>query len=156
MPTTIFLSVRGDGSWRMLESFRRALGQEAASLVVHSNRDESGFYGSADVSDPTAAREAFATARQPYPGLKAYLGTVTSRERDEPARVTSTPQSPVARGNARNTAPREPRARERTNERKREPAASEQPPRATRRAPLRRRNRNERRPAAGPDRPPGS
>jgi hypothetical protein len=154
MPTTIFLSVRGDGSWRVLESFRRALGQEAAALVVQSNRDESGFYGSADVNDPTAAREAFSAARQPFPGLKAYLGTV-SREREESVRATPAPRNSVARGNARATEPREPRSRERANERKREPA-SEQPPRPNRRAPLRRRNRNERRPAAGPDTPPGA
>jgi hypothetical protein len=154
MPTTIFLSVRGDGSWRRLESFRRALGQEAESLVVHSNRDDSGFYGSADVSDPTIAREAFSAARQSYPGLKAYLGTV-SREREEPIRAPSAPRSPAARGGARSTAPREPRTRERTNERKRE-LAPEQPPRPNRRAPLRRRNRNERRPAAGSDQPPVS
>ncbi|MGN6697056.1 MAG: hypothetical protein ACTHMR_02775 [Thermomicrobiales bacterium] len=154
MPTTIFLSVRGDGSWRMLESFRRALGQEAASLVVHSNRDESGFYGSADVNDPTAAREAFNAARQPFPGLKAYLGTV-SREREEPVRATPAPRNSVVRGNARATEPRESRTRERASERKREPApAPEQPPRPNRRAPLRRRNRNERRPAAGSDQPP--
>jgi len=154
MPTTIFLSVRGDGSWRVLESFRRALGQEAAALVVQSNRDESGFYGSADVNDPTAAREAFSAARQPFPGLKAYLGTV-SREREESVRATPAPRNPLARGNARGSEPREPRSRERANECKREPAP-EQPPRPNRRAPLRRRNRNERRPAAGPDTPPGA
>ena len=73
MATTIYLSVRGDGAWRVLESFRRALGEEAGTLVIQPNRDESGFYGSAEVSDPAAAREAFTSARQPYPGLKAHL-----------------------------------------------------------------------------------
>ena len=71
--TTIYLSVRGDGAWRVLEVFRRALGDEAATLVTYPNRDESGFYGSAEVRDPAAARAAFAAARQPYPGLKAHL-----------------------------------------------------------------------------------
>ncbi|MDP9375859.1 MAG: hypothetical protein M3Q65_26095, partial [Chloroflexota bacterium] len=71
--TTIYLSVRGDGSWRVLEVFRRALGEDAESLVVQSNRDESGFYGSAEVSDVAAAREAFAAACRAQPGLKAYL-----------------------------------------------------------------------------------
>lgn len=73
MPRTIYVSVRGDGSWRVLESFRGALGEEAKTLVIHPNRDDSGFYGSAEVNDVAAAREAFAVARQPYPGLKAHL-----------------------------------------------------------------------------------
>ena len=51
MATTIYLSVRGDGAWRVLESFRRALGEEAGTLVIQPNRDESGFYGSAEVSN---------------------------------------------------------------------------------------------------------
>ncbi len=34
MPTTVFLSIRGEGASRVLESFRRALGEEGESLVV--------------------------------------------------------------------------------------------------------------------------
>ena len=43
MPTTIYLSVRGDGSWRVLEALRRTLGEEAGALTIQPNRDESGF-----------------------------------------------------------------------------------------------------------------
>lgn len=73
MPT-IFLSLRGDGAPRVLESFRRALGEEATSLIVVPTNDESGYHGSAEVVDVIAAREAFALARKPYPALKAFLG----------------------------------------------------------------------------------
>src|SRR3712207_9392741 len=81
MPRTIYLSVRGDGAWRVLEAFRRELGEEAATLVVHPSRDENGFYGSADVADPAAAREAFAPARQPYPTLRAHLSARSEERR---------------------------------------------------------------------------
>lgn len=73
MPT-IFLSLRGDGAPRVLESFRRALGEEATTLIVVPTNDESGYHGSAEVTDMVAAREAFALARKPYPTLKAFLG----------------------------------------------------------------------------------
>lgn len=73
MPT-IFLSLRGDGAPRVLESFRRALGEEATTLVVVPTNDESGYHGSAEVTDVAAAREAFALARKPYPTLRAFLG----------------------------------------------------------------------------------
>lgn len=73
MPT-IFLSLRGDGAPRVLESFRRALGEEATTLIVVPTNDESGYHGSAEVTDVVAAREAFALARKPYPTLKAFLG----------------------------------------------------------------------------------
>ena len=85
MTRTIYLSVRGDGAWRVLEAFRRELGEEAATLVVHPSRDENGFYGSADVADPAAAREAFTRARQPYPTLRAHL-SAPPPESEEPAR----------------------------------------------------------------------
>ncbi len=73
MPT-IFLSLRGDGAPRVLESFRRALGEEATTLIVVPTNDESGYHGSAEVTDVAAAHEAFAIARKPYPTLKAFLG----------------------------------------------------------------------------------
>jgi hypothetical protein len=73
MPT-IFLSLRGDGAPRVLETFRRALGEEATSLTVVPTNDEGGYHGSAEVADVVAAREAFALARKPYPTLKAFLG----------------------------------------------------------------------------------
>jgi hypothetical protein len=91
MTTTIYLSVRGDGSWRVLEGFRRALGEDAGTLVVQSNRDESGFYGSADVSDVEAARAAFAAARQPYPGLKAHLSAPPPEREEAPRRQGNPP-----------------------------------------------------------------
>lgn len=109
MPTTIYLSVRGDGSWRVIEAFRHALGADGATLVVHPNRDESGFYGSADVGDPAAAREAFARARQPYPQLKAHL-SAPAPERDEPRQSTGArPDGTTRRATAVGREPREPR-----------------------------------------------
>lgn len=81
MPTTVFLSLRGDDASRALESFRRALGEDAQSLVVVPTNDESGYHGSAEVDDLAAAREAFALARKPFPALRAYLG---AGGRDEP------------------------------------------------------------------------
>ena len=92
MTRTIYLSVRGDGAWRVLEAFRRELGEEAATLVVHPTRDEGGFYGSADVADPAAAREAFARARQPYPTLRAHL-SAPPPESEEPARRQPAPDA---------------------------------------------------------------
>src|SRR5919206_4280494 len=92
MPRTIYLSVRGDGAWRVLEAFRRELGEEAATLVVHPTRDEGGYYGSADVADPAAAREAFARARQPYPTLRAHL-SAPPPESEEPPRRQPAPDA---------------------------------------------------------------
>lgn len=91
MTTTIYLSVRGDGAWRVLEGFRHALGEDASTLVVQSNRDESGFYGSADVGDVEAARAAFAAARQPYPGLKAHLSAPPPEREEAPRRPGNPP-----------------------------------------------------------------
>ena len=99
MPRTIYLSVRGDGAWRVLEAFRRELGEEAATLVVHPSRDESGFYGSADVSDPAAAREAFSRARQTYPTLKAHFSAPPPESEDSSRRqgasIAQTAQRPA-------------------------------------------------------------
>src|SRR5947199_535863 len=106
MPTTVFLSIRGEGASRVLESFRRALGEEAESLVVVPTNDDSGYHGSAEVSDVAAAREAFATARKPFPTLKAYIGA-GSRERDEaPPRAM-----PATSAEARPARQAEPKAR---------------------------------------------
>lgn len=108
--TTIYVYARGDGSWRVLETFKRALGEAAATLVVHPNRDESGFYGSADVRDPAAARAAFAEACRPFPGLKAHL-SAPPPEREE------LPQRPVSpRGDDRG--PRQPRQEQRHESRR--------------------------------------
>src|SRR5690242_7086581 len=96
MPTTVFLSIRGEGASRVLESFRRALGEEAESLVVVTTNDDSGYHGSAEVSDVAAAREAFATARKPFPALKAYIGA-GSRDRDEALPRATPPASSEAR-----------------------------------------------------------
>ncbi len=81
----IFLSLRGDDAARALESFRRALGEEATSLAVVPTNDETGYHGSAEVSDVAAAREAFTLARKPFPTLRAYLG---EGGREEPPRAT--------------------------------------------------------------------
>jgi hypothetical protein len=84
MATTICLYFRGDGATRALEAFRRALGAGVEALSIHPNRDDSGYYGSADVESVEAAREAFVAARQPFPTLKAYFGILPA-ERDETA-----------------------------------------------------------------------
>jgi hypothetical protein len=84
MPTTVCLYLRGDGATRALEAFRRALGTEAEAFEVHPNRDDSGYYGSADVTNVEAAREAFSAARQPFPALKAYFGILPA-DREEGA-----------------------------------------------------------------------
>src|SRR6478609_5345890 len=97
MSTTMCLYFRGDGATRALESFRRALGAEAETLVVHPNRDDSGYYGSADVQNVEAAREAFAHARQPFPTLKAYLG-VLPPEREQAAPLPAARRGGEPRG----------------------------------------------------------
>jgi hypothetical protein len=94
MARTIYLSVRGDGAWRVLEAFRRELGEEAATLVVHPSRDETGFYGSAEVGDPAAAREAFARARQLSPGLRAHLSAPPPESEEPPRRPLIPPLTP--------------------------------------------------------------
>lgn len=104
MPTTIFLSLRGDDASRALESFRRALGEDAQSLVVVPTNDESGFHGSAEVGDIAAAHEAFALARKPFPTLRAYLG---AGEGDEP---TPRPQA-ATNGESHGRRPGEGRGR---------------------------------------------
>ena len=161
MPTTVFLSIRGEGASRVLESFRRALGEEAESLVVVPTNDDSGYHGSAEVSDVAAAREAFATARKPFPSLKAYIGA-GARERDEapvevrPARPSEPKVRPAERQQAR-SAERPPETRGRAVEpkgrgqdkarEKEAPAEGTDPGR--RRSPLRYRNRNQRRQTPG-------
>lgn len=126
MTRTIYLSVRGDGSWRLLEAFRRSLGQEAEALVVHANRDESGFYGSADVSDPNAAREAFVAARQQFPGLKAYCGGAAPEHEDPPRQVARRRVDPAEReqGGERSQRRRPLRQRGRGSERQAEHRAT--------------------------------
>ena len=101
MPTTIYLSVRGDGSWRVLEALRRTLGEEAGALTVQPNRDESGFYGSAEVSDVVAIRQAFIAACQLSPGLKAYFGAPAPEHEDAPRRAPPRPSESNARGQRR-------------------------------------------------------
>ena len=96
MPTTVFLSLRGDDASRVLESFRRALGEDAQSLVVVPTNDESGYHGSAEVGDVAAAREAFAVARKPFPTLRAYLG---AGGRDDPMPRQTT--APAGEGHGR-------------------------------------------------------
>lgn len=158
MSTTICLYLRGDGATRALEVFRRALGTEADSLSIHPNRDETGYYGSADVQNVDAAREAFATARQPFPTLKAYLGILPA-ERDEVPPRGGQPRSSEARG--RQHEPRPPSGRHTDGragsngasaprgQEKARPARPNQPDQhgeqGGRKAPLRFRNRNERR-----------
>ena len=165
MPTTVFLSIRGEGASRALEVFRRALGEEAASLVVVPTNDDNGYHGSAEVSDVAAAREAFAVARKPFPSLKAYIGA-GGRERDDaPSRPSPQPST-----EARPARPSEPRARsaERPQEargRAAEPkgrgqekgrekeSTAEGAERGKRRSPLRHRNRNQRRQPPGGEQP---
>ncbi len=162
MPTTIFLSLRGDDASRALESFRRALGEEATSLVVVPTNDESGYHGSAEVGDVVAVREAFALARKPFPSLRAYIG-VGGREDGGVPRPTPPPHGegrPHRSGESRPRAGERPhetrsegrgrateqkgRGQERTRE-KEAPVDGET--REQRRAPMRGRNRNGRRPA---------
>ena len=161
MPTTIFLSLRGDDASRMLESFRRALGEEATSLVVVPTNDESGYHGSAEVGDVAAVREAFALARKPFPTLRAYIGA-GGREDGSPrpappmhgegrpnrsgearSRSGERPHETRSEGRGR-AAEQKGRGQERTHE-KETPADGET--REQRRAPMRGRNRNNRRPA---------
>ncbi|HEY8598986.1 MAG TPA: hypothetical protein VIL85_11180, partial [Thermomicrobiales bacterium] len=156
MPTTIFLSLRGDDASRVLESFRRALGEEATSLVVVPTNDESGYHGSAEVGDVAAVREAFALARKPFPSLRAYIG---AGGRDEgaprPASVTHGEGRPSRAGEARPRSGERPhetrsegrgrateqkgRGQERNQERE---ASADGETREQRRAPMRGRNRN--------------
>jgi hypothetical protein len=161
MPTTVFLSIRGEGASRVLEGFRRALGEEAETLVVVPTNDDSGYHGSAEVSDVAAAREAFATARKPFPSLKAYIGA-GSRDRDE-APPRATPPTPGEPRPARQSEPKtrtgerspeargrgaEPKGRGQETAREKEaPAEGADPGR--RRSPLRHRNRNQRRQTPG-------
>lgn len=169
MPTTVFLSLRGEGASRVLESFRRALGEEAASLVVVPTNDDNGYHGSAEVNDVAAAREAFAAARKPFPSLKGYIGA-GGRDRDDlPSRTPA--QSTTE---ARPARPTEPRSRppERTQEgrgraaeqkgRGQEKGREKEPPvegtpteRGRRRSPLRQRNRNQRTQPPGQGQTPG-
>jgi hypothetical protein len=164
MPTTVFLSLRGEGASRVLESFRRALGEEAESLVVVPTNDDSGYHGSAEVNDVAAAREAFATARKPFPALKAYIGA-GSRDRDETLPRTASPTQaearpvrqaePKARPTERPQEARgraaEPKGRGQDKVREKE-APAEGAESSRRRSPLRHRNRNQRRqtPGEGP------
>ncbi len=151
MPTTVFLSIRGEGASRMLESFRRTLGDDAASLVVVPTNDDNGYHGSAEVADVVAAREAFALARTPFPAMKAYLsGMVRAELPPRHADHSSEPRpargmGPRPRGPER---PQEPRGRapERVVEAE---AGAESAEREQRRTPLRGRNRNQRRQAPG-------
>jgi len=166
MPTTVFLSIRGDDATRALESFRRALGEDATSLVIVPTNDESGYHGSAEVGDLAAAREAFALARKPFPTLRAYLG---AGGRDEPVTRPAGPPNgegrPARSGESRSRSgerPTEGRAergegrgrgtegRDRGQERGRETGPPvEGEGREGRRAPLRGRSRSGRRPPQG-------
>lgn len=166
MPT-IFLSLRGDDASRALESFRRALGEDAQSLVVVPTNDESGYHGSAEVGDVTAAREAFALARKPFPTLRAYMG---AGGRDEPpprqsvapdgegqgrrggesrGRATERQSEgrPEGRGRGQEARGQDGRAESRSQERSRErDPAPDGEPRESRRTNSRGRNRGGRRP----------
>ena len=161
MPTTIFLSLRGDDALRMLESFRRALGEEATSLVVVPTNDESGYHGSAEVGDVVAVREAFALARKPFPSLRAYIGASgrddgsvrptppmhgegrPNRSGESRPRSGDRPHETRSEGRGRATE-QKGRGQERTHE-KETPVDGET--REQRRAPMRGRNRTSRRPA---------
>lgn len=167
MPTTVYLSIRGEGASRVLEVFRRALGEEAASLVVVPTNDDNGYHGSAEVSDVAAAREAFAVARKPFPALKGFIGA-GGRERDDaPGRPAGSapeqargprPAEQKGRGGERPQEPRrraaapKPPGQEKAGEKPPPPEAPEGGERAKRRSPLRHRNRNQRR--QGPDEAP--
>lgn len=153
MPTTVYLSLRGDGASRALEGFRRALGAEAETLVVVPNRDDTGYYGSAEVDDVAAAREAFAAARKLYPTLKAFIG-VGGREPEEPP---ARPQggAPAPRNRPPDQKPRPPEQRSspqaaaREKQRGKDVAQGHDGEASKQRMPLRRRNRNQRRQAGG-------
>ena len=168
MPTTVCLYFRGDGATRALEVFRRALGADAESLSIHANRDDSGYYGSADVQDVEAARVAFASARQPFPTLKAYIGILPSEREEamprggqqragEPRGRQHEPKQAGnrnAEGRAGSNGATPPRGQERSR-----PAQQQQQPEQSaeqngRKAPLRFRNRNERRRRPEGEKPP--
>ncbi len=146
MPT-IFLSLRGDGAPRVLESFRRALGEEATTLIVVPTNDESGYHGSAEVTDVAVAREAFALARKPYATLKAFLGGGDGG--DHPMHVaapTGRPRGgerPAGEGRRRSDEGR-PRSQERATEKA--PSGEEQE--RSRRSGSRGRGRGQSRPAS--------
>ena len=155
MATTICLYLRGDGATRALEAFRRALGVEMEALSIHPNRDDTGYYGSADVESVEAAREAFVAARQPFPTLKAYFGILPA-ERDEIAPRGSSPRANEGRG--RQHEPRQSGIRRaegkpiadsphssRDQEKPRSARADSGGDQGGRKSPLRFRNRNERR-----------
>lgn len=156
MPTTICLYLRGDGATRALEAFRRTLGAEVEALSIHPNRDDSGYYGSADVESVEAAREAFVAARQPFPTLKAYFGILPA-ERDENApRGGGSPRANEGRG--RQQEPRQSSIRRaegkpiadgppssRGQEKSRPAQADNGSDQGGRKSPLRFRNRNDRR-----------
>jgi hypothetical protein len=150
MPT-IFLSLRGDGAPRVLESFRRALGEEAATLIVVPTNDESGYHGSAEVTDIAAAREAFALARKPYPTLKAFLGG--SDGGDRPVHVVVSEgrprggERPPAEGRRRPDEGR-PRSQERATEKA---SVGEEQERSRRRSGSRGRGRGQSRPTPPED-----
>ncbi len=162
MPTTVFLSLRGDDASRVLESFRRALGEEATSLVVVPTNDESGYHGSAEVGDVAAVREAFALARKPFPTLRAYIGAGGRDEGSSRPVPTMPGEGRPNRGGESRSRPGEQRPHEtriegrgraaeqkgRGQERNHEKEASvDGETREQRRAPMRGRNRNSRRPA---------
>jgi hypothetical protein len=152
MPTTICLYLRGDGATRALEAFRRALGAEAEAFSIHPNRDDTGYYGSADVASVEAARHAFSAERQPFPTLKAYIGILPA-EREESAPRGG--QSRAGEGRGRGQEPRSSSIRPaegkpisngsgpmRSQEKSRPEQSGEQ---GGRKPPLRFRNRNDRR-----------
>ncbi len=147
MPT-IFLSLRGDGAPRVLESFRRALGEEATTLIVVPTNDESGYHGSAEVTDVVAAREAFALARKPYPTLKAFLGGGDGGDRllsiAPPENRPRNGERPAGENRRRSDEGR-PRTQERATEKA--PAESEEQERSRRRSGSRGRGRGQSRPA---------
>lgn len=159
MATTVCLYLRGDGATRALEAFRRALGAEVEALDIHPNRDESGYYGSADVASVETAREAFVAARQPFPTLKAYFGILpTEREESAPRGGSARPnegrnrqqepkQSNIRRAEGKPIADGTPPSR---GQEKPRPAQSDNAGEQNgRKSPLRFRNRNERRKQQG-------
>ena len=158
MPTTICLYWRGDGATRALEAFCRALGAEAEAFSIHPNRDDTGYYGSADVTSVEAAREAFIAARQPFPTLKAYIGVLPAeREETAPRGGQSRPNEGRGRGQEpRSSSIRPAEGKPINSGNGASPPRNQDKPRPAqqseqsgdkngRKAPLRFRNRNERR-----------
>lgn len=172
MPTTICLYWRGDGATRALEAFRRALGAEAEALSIHPNRDDTGYYGSADVTSVEAAREAFLAARQPFPTLKAYIGVLPPERPERPEREENAPRGGQSRPNDNRGRGQEPRSSSirpaegrpinngngasppRNHDKPRSAQQAEQPgDKDGRKAPLRFRNRNDRRKQSDREKP---